>query len=52
MRNASFELDVADTLYLVSILGNQPRSIDRYIDYFGSGPEGLERGGDDSGAAA
>lgn len=42
MLNARFELDLVDTLYLASILGDQPRSIDRHIDYFGSGPRSLE----------
>lgn len=37
MLSDSFVLDPIDTLYLASILGNQPRSIDRFIDYFGSG---------------
>ena len=37
MLGDSFILDPIDTLYLASILGNQPRSIDRFIDYFGGG---------------
>ena len=31
-------LELADSiLYLASLLRNQPRPIDRYIDYFGGG---------------
>ena len=45
MLNASVALDLVDALYLASILGNRPRSIDRYIDYFG-GAGGLEPRGD------
>lgn len=47
MLNTSCELDLVDTLYLTSILANQPRPIDRHIDYFGSGAGNLEpRDGD------
>jgi hypothetical protein len=42
MLSDSFILDSIDTLHLVSILGNQPRSIDRFIDYFGGGAGGFE----------
>jgi hypothetical protein len=28
-------LDLVDAVYLASVLGNRPRPIDRYIDYFG-----------------
>ena len=42
MLSARFVLDPIDTLYLASILGNQPRSIDRFIDYFGGGAGGFE----------
>jgi hypothetical protein len=35
-------LDLVDTVYLMSLLSDHPRSIDRYIDYFGSGPSDLE----------
>ena len=41
MLSDSFVLDPIDTLYLASILGNQPRSIDRFIDYFGGGAGGF-----------
>ena len=41
MLSGSFVLDPIDTLYLASILGNQPRPIDRFIDYFG-GASGFE----------
>jgi len=34
--------DLVDTVYLTSLLGDHPRSIDRYIDYFGSGTSDLE----------
>jgi hypothetical protein len=34
--------DLVDTVYLMSLLGDHPRSIDRYIDYFGSGTSDLE----------
>jgi phospholipid transport system substrate-binding protein len=37
MQNFNSTLDLVDALYLASILGNQPRLIDRYIDYFGGG---------------
>ena len=30
---------LADFLYLSSILRDQPRQIDRYIDYFGGGAQ-------------
>jgi hypothetical protein len=42
MLSDNFVLDPIDTLYLASILGNQPRSIDRFIDYFGAGGGGFE----------
>ncbi len=42
MLSARFVLDPIDTLYLASILGDQPRSIDRFIDYFGGGAGGFE----------
>ncbi len=42
MLSDSFVLDPIETLYLASILGNQPRSIDRFIDYFGGGAGGFE----------
>lgn len=28
-------LDIVDAVYLLSVLADQPRSIDRFIDYFG-----------------
>jgi hypothetical protein len=40
--SASFALNPIDTLYLASILGNRPRPIDWFIDYFGSGAGGFE----------
>jgi len=42
MLSDRFVLEPIDTLYLASILGNQPRSIDRFIDYFGGGTGGFE----------
>jgi hypothetical protein len=39
---AIIALDLVDTVYLMSILTDHPRSIDRYIDYFGSGTSDLE----------
>jgi hypothetical protein len=40
-------LDLVDTVYLMSLLSDQPRSIDRYIDYFGSSTSDVEpRNGD------
>ena len=42
MLSDRFVLDPIDTLYLASILGNRPRSIDRFIDYFGGGAGGFE----------
>ncbi|OLC15503.1 MAG: hypothetical protein AUH29_07765 [Candidatus Rokubacteria bacterium 13_1_40CM_69_27] len=46
MLKPNSALDIVDALYLVSILADQPRSIDRYIDYFGGGAGDLElRGG-------
>jgi len=30
-------LDLVDTVYLMSIVADRPRPIDRYIDYFGGG---------------
>jgi hypothetical protein len=41
--NAISALDLVDTVYLMSILADQPRSIDRYIDYFGGGAGDLDR---------
>ena len=35
MWNMRFVLDPVDAVYLASVLGNRPRPIDRYIDYFG-----------------
>jgi hypothetical protein len=35
--NAITTLDFVDTVYLMSILTDQQRRIDGYIDYFGSG---------------
>jgi hypothetical protein len=40
-------LDLVDTVYLMSLLSDHPRSIDRYIDYFGSGTSDLEPRNDD-----
>jgi hypothetical protein len=37
-------MDLVDAVYLISIVADQPRSIDRYIDYFGGGAEDV--GGD------
>ena len=37
--NAITTLDFVDTVYLMSILTDQQRRIDGYIDYFGSGGE-------------
>ena len=34
-------LDLVDAVYLMSLLSDHPRSIDRYIDYFGSGTSDL-----------
>jgi hypothetical protein len=34
--NTITALDLVDTVYLMSILTDHRRSIDRYIDYFGS----------------
>jgi hypothetical protein len=36
-------LELVDAVYLMSILADQPRSIDRYIDYFGGGEIDLRR---------
>ena len=47
MPKANSALDLVDALYVVSVLADQPRSIDRYIDYFGGSAGDLElRGGD------
>jgi hypothetical protein len=35
MLNAYVPLDPVETLYIASLLGDQRRPIDRYIDYFG-----------------
>ena len=35
MVNAAAVRDWTDQLYLATLVRNQPRSIDRYIDYFG-----------------
>ena len=35
-------LDLVDTVYLMSLLGDHPRAIDRYIDYFGGSTSDLE----------
>jgi len=40
-------LDLVDTVYLMSLLSDHPRSIDRYIDYFGSGTSDLAPLNDD-----
>jgi len=40
--NTITALDLVDTVYLMSILTDHRRSIDRYIDYFGSGASDLE----------
>jgi hypothetical protein len=37
MPNVSSALDLVDAVYLISIVADQPRWIDRYIDYFGGG---------------
>jgi hypothetical protein len=43
--NTISALDLVDTVYLMSILADQPRSIDWYIDYFGgAGDLDLRRG--------
>ena len=34
-------LDLVDAVYLMSIVADQPRPIDRYIDYFGGGAGNL-----------
>ncbi len=39
--------DLVDTVYLMSLLSDHPRSIDRYIDYFGGGTSHLEPHNDD-----
>jgi len=39
-------LDLVDTVYLMSLLADHRRSIDRYIDYFGSGTPDLEPSAD------
>jgi hypothetical protein len=45
MWDTRFMLDLIDAVYLASVLGNRPRPIDRYIDYFGDGPRtGAPRG--------
>ena len=45
MLKTSPAFDLVDAVYLALILGNQPRSIDRFIDYFGGRAVGLaERG--------
>ncbi len=35
MWDTRFVLDLVDAVYRASVLGNRPRPIDRYIDYFG-----------------
>jgi hypothetical protein len=35
MWDTKFVLDLVDAVYQASALGNRPRPIDRYIDYFG-----------------
>lgn len=42
MPNTSSALDLVDAVYLMSILADQPRWIDRYIDYFGGSTRDLE----------
>jgi len=37
-------LDLVDVVYPMTILAGHPRSIDRYIDYFGSGGGPRSRG--------
>jgi hypothetical protein len=37
MLNAYVTLDPIETLYIASLLGDQRRPIDRYIDYFAAG---------------
>jgi hypothetical protein len=48
MLNPSSAFDLVDAVYLISVIIDQPRSIDRYIDYFGDGKLAL-RTGDDGG---
>jgi hypothetical protein len=50
--DAAIALDLVDTVYLMSVLSDHPRSIDRYIDYFGSGTSDLEPRGTEAGSAA
>jgi len=40
--NTFAALDLVNTVYLMSILADHRRPIDRYIDYFGTGASGLE----------
>jgi hypothetical protein len=44
VANAIASLDLVDAVYLISILADQPRWIDQYIDYFGAGNVSLDRG--------
>jgi hypothetical protein len=37
MPHTSSALDFVDAVYLISIVADQPRWIDQYIDYFGGG---------------
>lgn len=46
MLNTSSAFDLVDAVYLMSMLIDQPRSIDRYIDYFGGGNLDLRAGED------
>jgi hypothetical protein len=52
MPNTSSALDLVDAVYLMSIVANQPRSIDQYIDYFGGGAGDLDLRGGDTGPSA
>jgi len=40
--NTFAALDLVNTVYLMSILADHRRPIDRYIEYFGTGASGLE----------
>ncbi len=47
MSDTISAFDLVDAVYLMSVLADQPRSIDRQIDYFGDGagnpePRGTE----------
>ena len=45
MSSTVSPLDPVDTFSLLSILADQPRSIDRFIDYFGNGKSAIDPAG-------